>query len=118
LLAVLFHRGAFLVGESPGRLVFGGAGRGGLVGVLHRRFSSWRVLACTARMVPRGGETPRSPVVVVVALCCAPPGHGGAACHANPSGSVKGPASLPMTIRCDPVPSGETPASLAAARRL
>jgi hypothetical protein len=26
-----------------------------------------------------------------------------AASHANPSGSVKGPASLPMTIRCDPM---------------
>ena len=37
--------------------------------------------------------------------------------HANPSGSVKGSASLPMTIRCDPVPSAETPASLARARR-
>jgi hypothetical protein len=39
------------------------------------------------------------------------------ASHAKPSGSVKGPASLSMTIRCDPVPSGETPASLARARR-
>jgi hypothetical protein len=27
-----------------------------------------------------------------------------AASHANPSGSVKGPAALPTTIRCDPVP--------------
>lgn len=39
------------------------------------------------------------------------------ASHANPSGSVNGSASLPITIRCDPVPSGETPASLARARR-
>ena len=37
--------------------------------------------------------------------------------HANPSGSVHGPASPPMVRRCDPVPSGETPASLARARR-
>lgn len=41
-----------------------------------------------------------------------------AASHANPSGSVNGSASLPMTIRCDPLPSEETPASLARARRL
>jgi Penicillin binding protein transpeptidase domain/Penicillin-binding Protein dimerisation domain len=40
------------------------------------------------------------------------------ASHANPSGSVKGPASLPITSRCDPAPSGETPASFARARRL
>ena len=40
-----------------------------------------------------------------------------AASHANPSGSVKGPASLPIASRCDPVPSGGTPASLARARR-
>ncbi|CAM3331051.1 hypothetical protein STSO111631_14235 [Stackebrandtia soli] len=33
------------------------------------------------------------------------------------SGSVKVPISPPMTIRCDPVPSGGTPASFAAARR-
>lgn len=38
--------------------------------------------------------------------------------QANPSGSVRGPASLPMTMRCEPVPSGSTPASSAAARRL
>jgi predicted ATPase/class 3 adenylate cyclase len=38
--------------------------------------------------------------------------------HANPSGSVKGSASLPITSRCDPVPSAGTPASLARARRL
>ncbi len=40
-----------------------------------------------------------------------------AASQVNPSGSVKGPARLPMMIRCDPLPSGETPASLARARR-
>jgi hypothetical protein len=40
-----------------------------------------------------------------------------AASHANPSGSAKDPASPPMTIRWEPVPSGETPASLARARR-
>jgi hypothetical protein len=45
------------------------------------------------------------------------PAHRDAASHANPSGSVKGPASLPITSRCDPVPSGETPATLARARR-
>ena len=39
------------------------------------------------------------------------------ASHVNPSGSVTGPASLPMASRCDPVPFGGTPASLAAARR-
>jgi hypothetical protein len=38
--------------------------------------------------------------------------------HANPSGSVKDPASPPITMRCDPEPSGATPASLARARRL
>ena len=36
----------------------------------------------------------------------------------KPSGSVNAPASLVMAIRCDPVPSGGTPASLARARRL
>ena len=41
-----------------------------------------------------------------------------AASQMNPSGSVNGPASLVMAIRCDPVPSGGTPASLARARRL
>jgi hypothetical protein len=37
--------------------------------------------------------------------------------QANPSGSVKEPASPPIASRCDPVPSGATPASLARARR-
>lgn len=37
--------------------------------------------------------------------------------HTNPSGSVNGPASPPILIRCDPVPSGGTPASLARALR-
>ena len=37
--------------------------------------------------------------------------------HANPSGSVKEPLPPPITIRCEPVPSGDTPASLASARR-
>jgi glycolate oxidase len=46
-----------------------------------------------------------------------PSDHSDADSHANPSGSVKGPASLPMVSRCDPVPSGDTPASLASARR-
>lgn len=36
------------------------------------------------------------------------------ASQTNPSGSVKEPASL---RKCDPLPSGETPASLASARR-
>jgi hypothetical protein len=40
------------------------------------------------------------------------------ACHAKPSGSVKGSLPPAMTIRCEPVPSAETPASSAAARRL
>ena len=39
-----------------------------------------------------------------------------AASHTNPSGSTNGSASLLMAIRCDPVPSGETPAFFAAAR--
>src|SRR5262249_42584810 len=39
------------------------------------------------------------------------------ASHANPSGSVNGSAAPVITIRCDPVPSGATPASLASARR-
>lgn len=38
--------------------------------------------------------------------------------HAKPSGSVKAPASLPIASRCDPVPSGEMPATLARPRRL
>ena len=46
------------------------------------------------------------------------PAQSDAASHTNPSGSVNGPASLPTTRRCDPVPSGETPATLASARRL
>lgn len=50
--------------------------------------------------------------------CSTAPAHGDAGCHANASGSVKGPASLPMVSRCDPVPSGETPASFARERRL
>jgi hypothetical protein len=41
-----------------------------------------------------------------------------AASHTNPSGSVKGPASLPIMSRCDPVPSAATPATLARAGRL
>src|SRR5262249_57597003 len=96
----------------------GGGGGGGRGRVLHRRFPSGRGVDRPARMVRRGGEPRRSHLMVVVQLCCAAPGQRGGACHANPSGSVKGPASLPMTIRCEPVPSGETPASLAAARRL
>jgi hypothetical protein len=44
------------------------------------------------------------------------PAQSDAVSQANPSGSVKGPASLPIMSRCDPVPSGETPASLARAR--
>jgi hypothetical protein len=31
-----------------------------------------------------------------------------AASQTNPSGSLKDPASLTITIRCDPLPSGET----------
>ena len=33
--------------------------------------------------------------------------------QANPSGSTKDPALPPMMIRCQPLPSGETPSSLA-----
>ena len=40
-----------------------------------------------------------------------------AASHSNPSGSVNGPASLPIASRCEPLPSCATPASLASARR-
>jgi len=43
--------------------------------------------------------------------------HPATASHSNPSGSVKGPPSPPMVSRCEPVPSGATPASLARARR-
>lgn len=41
----------------------------------------------------------------------------GVASHSKPSGSTNSPRPLPMTSRCEPVPSGATPASLAAARR-
>ncbi len=44
--------------------------------------------------------------------------HSDAVPHANPSGSVNDPASPLIRMRCDPVPSGATPASLASARRL
>ena len=50
--------------------------------------------------------------------CSTAPAYGHAGGHANPSGSVNGPASLPIVSRCDPVPSGETPASFARERRL
>jgi predicted kinase len=43
--------------------------------------------------------------------------HPATASHSNPSGSVKEPASPPIASRCDPEPSGATPASLARARR-
>jgi len=39
------------------------------------------------------------------------------ASHTNPSGSVNEAAPPPMASRCDPVPPGSTPTSLAAARR-
>jgi acyltransferase-like protein len=58
-----------------------------------------------------GMKPTNTPVKTTTAAQCR------AASHANPSWSVKGPASLPMTSRCDPVPSGVTPASLARARR-
>src|SRR6516165_7161192 len=45
------------------------------------------------------------------------PAQSGAASHATTSGPVKGPASLPSVSRCDPVPPGKTPTSLAGARR-
>ena len=37
--------------------------------------------------------------------------------HSNPSGSTNEPASSPIARRCDPEPSGGTPASLARAPR-
>ena len=46
------------------------------------------------------------------------PAHSGGAPQVNPSGSVNDPASPLIRIRCDPVPSGATPADLASARRL
>jgi hypothetical protein len=45
------------------------------------------------------------------------PAQANAACHANPSGPVTGPAPLPRMSRCHLVPPGQTPASLARARR-
>ena len=43
---------------------------------------------------------------------------GQAATQAKPSGSVNAPASLATSMRCDPSPSGDTPADFASARRL
>jgi hypothetical protein len=46
-----------------------------------------------------------------------PPPQSTAFSQTKPSGSVKGPLSVPMEIPCEPLPSGATPASLARARR-
>ena len=43
--------------------------------------------------------------------------HPATASHSNPSGSVKEPVSPTIASRCEPEPSGATPASLARARR-
>src|SRR5690606_14040727 len=40
------------------------------------------------------------------------------ASQTNPSGSVNGPASLPITRRCEPSPSGGRPAFFASALRV
>ena len=93
---------------------------------------SWcRYTASVTRMPAWPHSSAMSPILTPLTACCWARRHGrggplstlitrqaDAASQMNPSGSVKGPASLPMTIRCDPVPSCSTPASLAAARRL
>jgi SMI1 / KNR4 family (SUKH-1) len=79
-----------------------GAGLGTHLSCISPRTSPWGSLTVTARL--------SRPTSLAGSLT--------GAAHANPSGSVKGPASLPITSRCDPDPSAETPASLARARRL
>src|SRR5262249_40692159 len=91
-LDALLRRGLFLVRERSGRLA---------AGALRGPFGRGVLLSHDVFLPRRRSYQPHAP-----------------ASQPKPSGSVNGPSSLLMAIRCDPVPSGGTPASLARARRL
>lgn len=71
----------------------------------------------TSHTAPTNRPAPQNPKTTYASRRQIPPARAEASSHSNPSGSEKAPKPPAMTIRCDPAPSGETPASLAAARR-